>query len=97
MVRLKVRVKYFAVVREIAGTGEESFELQESATVLDLLRLLTRKHGEKMGTYVFDTTTGSPRPILQFLVDDKPISTLQGFATTLSNGSALSILPTQGG
>lgn len=39
-----------------------------------------------MEAYVFEASTGSPRPILQFLVNGKTISILQGFATALSDG-----------
>jgi len=41
---MKVRVKFFAILRERAGTGELLKELPDGATVADLWRQLQRDH-----------------------------------------------------
>jgi MoaD family protein len=95
--KLKIRAQYFAIVREIANRREDVLEVEESSTVLDVLKLLTEKYGEKFRDYVFDPKTGTPRPYLQFLVNGDSISNLDGFSTVLTDDSSLVIIPPVGG
>ena len=90
---MKVTVKFFAAGREIAGVREENFEVQDSATVRHLLRLLADKHGKQLEEYLFDPKTGEPRPHLTFLIDGRSVSMQQSFDTVLSDGCALAIVP----
>jgi molybdopterin converting factor subunit 1 len=41
---MKVRVRYFALVAEITGCGEEALELPAGATVADALAAATASH-----------------------------------------------------
>jgi molybdopterin synthase sulfur carrier subunit len=90
---MKVKVKFFASAREITGAREETIEITDSTSVTDFLRLLTRKHGDKLKEYLFDPKTDIPRAYLQFLVNDRPIHMLQGLSTVLADGCVFTILP----
>ncbi|WP_048149924.1 ubiquitin-like small modifier protein 1 [Palaeococcus ferrophilus] len=50
---MRVRVRYFARFRSIAGRDEEEFELPAGSTVRDLLKLIVDRHpafrGESFG------------------------------------------------
>jgi MoaD family protein len=94
---LKVKVAYFAIVREITNQREETVDVKNSTTVLDLLRLIAEKHGNKMKEYIFDPKTDNPRPYLKFLLNEKAISSLNDFSTTLTSDSTLAIIPPVGG
>ena len=94
---MKVRIRYFAVVRELAGRVQETVEVAESTNLLDLLRLLANKYGEQMEKYILDLSSNTPRPILRYVVNGMTISTSADFAKILGEGSVVSILPTQGG
>lgn len=94
---MKVKVKFFAAVREITGKREDVLDLESDTTVETLLGYLFAKYGHKLKEYVFDPATGSPRNHLQFLVDGRNISTLKGFGTRLSEGSSFAIIPPVGG
>jgi MoaD family protein len=94
---LKVRVLYFAIVRELANQREEILDVEEKTTVLDVLRVLARRHGEKFGEYIFDPGTGNPRSYLQFLVNENSILSLSGLSTMLTDNSVLAIIPPVGG
>lgn len=94
---MKVKAQYFAIVREIVGQHEEVLDLPREITVLDLLKFLATKHGEKFRQYVFDPRSGDPRPYLQFLINEESIATLNGFSTTLSENSIFAIIPPVGG
>jgi molybdopterin synthase sulfur carrier subunit len=93
----KVTVKYFATVREIAGKKEDVFQVEDGATVESLLQILSKMYGSKFENYVFDEKTHTPRDYLQFLVDGKSASTLQGLKTKITDGCQFAIIPPVGG
>jgi MoaD family protein len=94
---LKVRVQYFAAVREITNQREEMLDVDSGTSVLDLLKLLVARHGSRLREYVFDSKTGNPRTYLQFLLDEESIATMNGFSTMLRDNSVLAIIPPVGG
>jgi MoaD family protein len=94
---LKVKVKYFAIARELVGTPEQELELEKGTTAKDLLQLLASKNGEKFKEFIFDPTNGLPRSNLQFLVGEKLLADLDGLETELSDGAAFAIIPPVGG
>jgi len=96
--RLKVTVKFLAAAREKAGLREETLELARGATVLEILKILAANHGEELGTYLFDSGTGNPRPHLQFLLNGRSVSMAGGFDTEVTEDANLMIFPpTSGG
>lgn len=90
---MRIKVKYMAAAREITGTREETVETNTFSTVMDLLRLLAKKHGQRMHDYLFDSATGEPHPYLQFLLDGRSIHMINEFKTTLSDEATLLIIP----
>ena len=94
---MKVRVQYFAAVREITNQREEMLDVDSGTSVLDLLKLLVARHGSRFREYVFDSKTGNPRTYLQFLLDEESIATMNGFSTMLRDNSVLAIIPPVGG
>lgn len=94
---LKVTVKYFASVREIAGKREEVLEVEDGTTIESLLHILSKTYGSKFVDYVFDEKMHTPRDHLQFLVDGKSASTLQGLKTKIMDGCQFAIIPPVGG
>jgi len=95
--RLKAKIRYFAALREITNLREETLEVDEGTTVLDILNLLVNRHGDRFREYVFDSRTGNPHPYLQLLLDEKSISTMQGLSTTLKSDCEFVIIPPVGG
>ena len=94
---MKVNAKFFASVREITGKKEELVELKDGATVEDLLKILMEKYGKKFKEYVFDEKTDSPRNSLQFLMDGRSVTTMNGSKTRLYEGCQFAIIPPVGG
>jgi MoaD family protein len=82
-----------AVAREITSTREETVEINKSSTIMDLLRLLVEKHGEKMRDYLFDQATGKPHQYLRFLLDGRSVHQINDFETALTDESTLLIVP----
>jgi MoaD family protein len=94
---MKVKVKFFASAREMVGVREETLEVERSVAVIDFLRLLVQRHGDKLKEYLFDTKSDMPKPHLLFLINNKSIHTLEGFNTMLADDCVLAILPPVGG
>jgi len=90
-------VKYFGVIREIAGKREETFEVPVSITLLDLLRRLAAKYGGNMESYLFDPNANTPRPIHMYLLNGEAFTAGQTSAAMLGEETVVSIIPTQGG
>lgn len=83
----------------MVGKREETLEFSEDSKVtLDkALRLLSSKHGKSFVDYVYDPRTGEVKGFLQFLINGKSASTLNGLQTQLKDGDVLAILPPVGG
>ena len=90
-------MKYFGVIREIAGKREETLEVPASVTLLDLLRTLAVKYGSNLESYLFDSNADTPRPIHLYLLNGKAFTAGQTSVTMLDEGTVVSIIPTQGG
>lgn len=94
---VKVKVQFFAAARELVATGEETVELAEHSTVGALLDSLIKSHGKPLRDYLYDPKTGGPRPSIQFLIGDQPVSGSRGMSTELSDGVVFAIIPPVGG
>lgn len=93
---MNVGIRFFAGLREITGTWTTELELPRQADVNELLRALARTYGKRFTEYVYEPS-GRVREHLIFLVNGESIHSRQGFATDLTNGDILVILPPVGG
>ncbi|MGQ9543083.1 MAG: MoaD/ThiS family protein [Candidatus Bathyarchaeia archaeon] len=94
---MKVKVRYFATLREIVSKAEETLTLPEGMTVKGLLEILSERYGEAFRDYVFDRGTMEPSLNLNFLLDGKNITVLKGMETALYEGCVFAIIPPVGG
>jgi molybdopterin converting factor small subunit len=51
---LKVKVRYFTTLRELARTMEEEIEMENGATISDLFEKIVLKYGEAAFNYLYD-------------------------------------------
>ena len=94
---MKVRVQYFAAVRELVGLREETLELADGSTVGVLIDGLVKRHGERFREFLYDAGTGNLRPSIQLLIGDVSVSSTKGLSTVLSDGVVFAIIPPVGG
>ena len=89
---MKVTVKYFTTLREITDKREEEIKFSSDLTVGELLERLSKKHGRRFMDYVYDKG-GNVQSYLQFLVNGRSVTTLEGFKTKLKEGDRVAIIP----
>lgn len=96
---MRVSVRFFTSLREMTGKREETLEFSdaETVTVNGVLKKLAERYGKGFVEYVYDNKTGEVRGFLQFLVNGRSTSTLNGLNTKLSDGDVLAIIPPVGG
>ena len=94
---LKIKVRYFTTLRELARTTEEEIEMENGTTLVDLLEKIVLKYGEAAFNYLYDRKNGAVDPSLQFLVNGVSIRNLQGIRTELKDGNVVAIVPPIGG
>lgn len=96
---MRVSVRFFTSLREIVGKREETLEFSagERVTVGVVLRRLVECYGKGFSDYVYDWKTGEVKGFLQFLVNGRSASTLNGLETELKDGDVLAIIPPVGG
>ena len=96
---MQVSVRFFTSLREIVGKKEEmiAFPEGEQITVDKVLKTLAQRYSKRFIEYVYDPKSGEVRSFLQFLVNGKSATTLNGLQTELEDGDVLAILPPVGG
>ena len=93
---MEVEVRYYAMLREAAGTRREELELPEGSIFGDLMDVVVDKYGPVFRRYVFDDD-GRERDYLSFMVNGVSVHSREGFDTPLADGDVVTILPPVGG
>lgn len=96
---LQVSVRFFTSLREIVGKKEETLEFPQGkkVTIETVLETLKQRYGKQFVEYVYNLETGEVKGFLQFLINGKSASTMNGQETPLEEGDVLAILPPVGG
>jgi len=94
---LKIRVRYFTTLQELARTREEELEVEEGINLAKLIEKISSKYGQEAFNYLHDKTTGKIDTTLKFLVNGVDFRRLQGFETRLKEGDIIAIIPAIGG
>lgn len=94
---MRVKVKYFAVLRELLGVGEEEYEVEGGTRLLDLLQLYIPERHKHVAGILKDQLhrilgdDGSPGYIV--IVNGKRVDPNE----VLRDGDVVAILPPVGG
>jgi len=94
---VKVSVRLFTTLRELAGKGEKTLEFDTKTVIVkDVLETLVKLHGKAFRDYLFDEKK-KVREHLQLLVNGKSVSLLEELDTQLKDGDQVAIVPPVGG
>ena len=96
---MKISVRFFTSLREIVKKKEETIEFSdgEDVTVDKVLKKLSERYGKHFTDYVYSADSGEIKGFLQFLINGKNASSLNGLQTKIKDGDVLAILPPVGG
>jgi len=95
---MKVKVRYFTTLRELAGKPEEEWEIEDSRTLGNLIENVAAKYGEEAHNYLYDESkSGKVDPSIYFLINGADSRTLSGLDTELKDGDIVAIIPPIGG
>lgn len=95
---MKVRVRYFTTLRELARCAEEEFELMDGTFLGDLIEMIVLKYGDETCRYLYvDENRKVIDPSIRILVNGKDSRMLRGMETELRDGDIIAIIPPIGG
>ena len=91
---MKIRIKSFAMIREILGDEEIYMDIEKGMNIFDLLKQLTNMYSD-LSMILFDDNVWNQNFVI--LIDDEVISPKEFKIRTLDNGNKMIILPPSGG
>jgi len=96
---LRVKVRYFTTLRELAGTADEEVTIEDCATLSDLIEEIASKYGEEAHNYLYNHRDEARKvdPSVYFLINGVNARTMSGLDTKLKEGYIVAIIPPIGG
>jgi molybdopterin synthase sulfur carrier subunit len=96
---VQVTIRFFTILREVTGKREDMLQFSETekVTVNAVLKSLANRFGKPFTEYVYDQHTGEVKGFLQFFINGKSASALNGLESELRDGDMLAIVPPVGG
>ena len=91
---LKIKIKSYAMIREILGDEEINMDIEKGMNLFDLLKYLTNMYSD-LSMILFDDNVWNQNFVI--LIDDEVISPKEFKIRTLDNGNKMIILPPSGG
>jgi len=92
-----VKVRTFANLRDVVGSGEIEYELHQGTTLGCLLESMCQKYGKSFENQIKDHTTGTLVPFL-LLINGRTYRSVADLETPLSESDIITImLPFDGG
>mgnify|MGYP002397250609 CR=1 FL=1 len=89
-------IEYFLTFREQTGRKSEVIEVEEGATVGNLLNRVADKYGEEFRDALLDRG-GNLREYVRILIDGRDVQGLDDLSTKLHANCTVSIFPPVGG
>jgi molybdopterin synthase sulfur carrier subunit len=95
---LKVKVAYLGHIKNMLGNKhEEEVEVQEGASVADLLMTLSNEYGEPFKKAIYEKDGTDMKPNFMATVNGYLLNQLQGVKTKLKQGDNVIIMPVVSG
>jgi sulfur-carrier protein len=90
---MKVTIHTILTLKKIIGARQLDVELNEGASVDDLLLLVRERWGEALSSHLFEPETGHLIPHVRIMVNGRQIEFLKGVETPLCEGDEVLLLP----
>ncbi|MFB0560995.1 MAG: MoaD/ThiS family protein [Candidatus Lokiarchaeia archaeon] len=67
---MRVTVKYYGVIKELAGTSLEEYDLPQGSVLTDLMNLIVKQHkGDGLYDKLWDKKENELKPLVMVVVD----------------------------
>ncbi len=53
----RIRVRYYGILRELSKKKEDKIEISDESNILDLIKSVSEKNGQKFRDFVYDDGT----------------------------------------
>jgi len=91
---LKVRVEYLGHIKNIIGSGrEEDVEIEEEASIAELLMALSERYGEPFKKAVYEKSGTDVKSNYIITINGYLLNQLNGLKTKLKHGDHVTLLP----
>ena len=91
---VKVKVEYLGHVRNVIGSRrEEEVEIENEASIADLLLVLSKEYGEPFKKAVYDQKGKDVKPNYIITVNGYLLNQLKGVETKLKNEDRVVLMP----
>ncbi len=94
---MRINVRYFTTLQEVAGTREDGVDLREGSSLLELIETVSSKYGTVATTYLYVRDSGRIDPSIKFLINGVAAQNMGGLETPLKDGDIVAIIPPIGG
>ena len=91
---VRIKIKSFAMIREILGDREIDMEIEKDTNLFDLLKSLTNMYSD-LKTILFNDNVWNQNFVI--LIDDEVIPQEEFSIRTFDDGNKMIILPPSGG
>lgn len=92
VIKLKVVVKYFGYIKNLLGTGKDTFELSEGASISDLMKHLIEKYNESFKKEVYEAGMEDLKTGFVLTVNGTLMGQLDGIKTELHEGDEITLM-----
>lgn len=96
---MRVTVKYYGVIKELAGTSLEEYDLRNGSSLADLMNLIAERHkGDGLYDKLWDEKEKEFKPLIMVVVDGEDPHEKGGYdKTILKEGSRVELTMTIAG
>jgi MoaD family protein len=95
---LKVKVEYLGHIKNIIGSKrQEEIEIEDHASIADLLMLLSEKYGEPFKKAVYESGGLDVKSNFMATVNGYLLNQLKGVKTKLKNSDRVTLMPVVSG
>ena len=93
---MRIKVRYFTTLRELAGNIEEEMNIDDDMTLAQLIEEVALRYGEKARAYLYHKEE-TIDPAIYLLINGTDYRMLSGLETKLKDGDVVAIIPPIGG
>ena len=90
---LIVKVRFYTILREIAGSREEELTTKEDLTLADLIEVIASKYKNARKYLYQKGEVRKTEPSIYFLVNGRNSRGLSGLRTKLQNNDVIEVIP----